>query len=431
MSSLVWFRNDLRVHDNASLMQACQDDTVVAIYCIDPAAFKKGPFGFKKMERYRAKFLLETLEILQKNLAKLHITLLVYHKPAQEIIPEVIQKYKLQKVYLQREWTRDEHVELEQVKQRVPASISLIESFDQFLCHPEDIPYEGISQIPQVFTPFRKKCELHCPIRPSIPVPEKKAPSNLLGYQTQVPTLEDLGFEAFEIHPHTAFPFKGGEDAAMERIREYFWATKKIAYYKKTRNGLLGTNYSSKLSAWLANGSLSARQVFWELKKFEETVIKNEDTYWLLFELLWRDYFKYISMKYGNKIFLLGGILNKTYVWEYSEKAKNSWLHGYTEEPFVNANMKELALTGWMSNRGRQNVASYWAKELRQDWRIGAAYFEAMLIDYDVHSNWGNWMYNSGVGNDPRDRKFNIKRQAEQYDGDGKFQRLWLQDTLF
>jgi len=72
--------------------------------------------------------------------------------------------------------------------------------------------------------------------------------------------------------------------------------------------------------------------------------------------------------------------------------------------------MKELVLTGWMSNRGRQNVASFWPKELEQNWRICAAYFESMLIDYNVHSNWGgDWMYNSGVGNDPRDRIFNIK----------------------
>jgi deoxyribodipyrimidine photo-lyase len=93
--------------------------------------------------------------------------------------------------------------------------------------------------------------------------------------------------------------------------------------------------------------------------------------------------------------------------------------------------MKELALTGWMSNRGRQNVASFWAKEWQQDWRYGAAYFESLLLDYDVHSNWCNWMYNSGVGNDPRDRTFNIGRQAHMYDAQGKFQRLWLQDTLF
>ena len=93
--------------------------------------------------------------------------------------------------------------------------------------------------------------------------------------------------------------------------------------------------------------------------------------------------------------------------------------------------MIELNTTGFMSNRGRQNVASYLAKEWHIDWRWGAAYFEAMLIDYDVHSNYGNWMYNSGVGNDPRNRKFNIGHQAERYDPKGTFQNTWLQKTLF
>ncbi|MGY8914977.1 MAG: FAD-binding domain-containing protein, partial [Flavobacteriales bacterium] len=184
-------------------------------------------------------------------------------------------------------------------------------------------------------------------------------------------------------------------------------------------------------SAWLANGSVSPLTIYWEVKSFERDIQKNQDTYWLIFELIWRDYFKYIALKHENKIFKLGGLLNKDYEWGTDVKLRNQWVSGTTKYPFVNANMQELALTGWMSNRGRQNVASFWSKEICQDWRIGAAYFESMLIDYDVHSNWGNWMYNSGVGNDPRDRKFNIGRQTEMYDPSGKFQKLWLQETLF
>ena len=93
--------------------------------------------------------------------------------------------------------------------------------------------------------------------------------------------------------------------------------------------------------------------------------------------------------------------------------------------------MLELKNSGWMSNRGRQNVASYLAKELQIDWRMGAAYFEAMLLDYDVHSNYGNWMYVAGVGNDPRDRKFNVRLQSERYDPSGNYKNTWLQKTLF
>ena len=196
---------------------------------------------------------------------------------------------------------------------------------------------------------------------------------------------------------------------------------------KKTRNGLIGKNYSSKFSIWLALGSLSPITIYHEVKKYEKNVTKNNSTYWLIFELIWRDYFKYISMKYGNSIFKIGGILEKDYSWNNDAKLVEMWINGKTNEPFINANMIELFTTGFMSNRGRQNVASFFTKEWNLDWRIGASYFESMLIDYDVHSNYGNWMYNSGVGNDPRDRKFNIKFQSERYDPLKKYEKLWTQ----
>jgi deoxyribodipyrimidine photo-lyase len=217
----------------------------------------------------------------------------------------------------------------------------------------------------------------------------------------------------------------------LKRLNNYFFETKKLGFYKKTRNGLIGTDYSSKFSPWLANGSISARTIYWNVKKFEKEEIKNQSTYWLIFELIWRDYFKYISIKHGNNIFKIGGILNKNYSWSSDRKMIQNWINGETKDDFVNANMIELKKTGWMSNRGRQNVASYFAKELTLDWRIGAAYFESTLLDYDVHSNFGNWMYVSGVGNDPRDRKFNTQLQAERYDPKHLFRNHWLQQTLF
>ncbi|WAC03125.1 DASH family cryptochrome [Lacinutrix neustonica] len=248
---------------------------------------------------------------------------------------------------------------------------------------------------------------------------------------TKSPSLKELGLDDFETHPNAAFPFRGGETEAIKRLEDYFFTSKKLGVYKKTRNGLIGTNFSSKFSPWLANGSLSARTIYWYVIQFEQEYFKNDSTYWLVFELIWRDYFKYISLKHKINIFLIGGILEKDYEWKKNLKVIEQWINGQTGEPFVDANMIELKKTGWMSNRGRQNVASYFAKTLNLDWRIGAAYFESQLIDYDVHSNYGNWMYVSGVGNDPRDRTFNVKRQAERYDSAGKFQRLWLQDTLF
>ena len=148
-------------------------------------------------------------------------------------------------------------------------------------------------------------------------------------------------------------------------MEEYFWKNKKLSFYKNTRNGLLGTDYSSKFSPWLANGSLSPKTIYWEIKRYEKEIQKNQSTYWLIFELIWRDYFKYISLKHGNKIFKIGGILERDYLWSSELERFRQWADGLTPEPFVNANMIELKHSGWMSNRGRQNVASYFAKEMK------------------------------------------------------------------
>lgn len=431
MKNLIWFRNDLRVADNPSLELACKGDHVIAVYCFDPRQYDIGDFGFKKTEKFRAKFLIETVNTLKASLLKLNISLLVYHEKPETIIPQVVKDYGIQHIFLQEEWTRDENMVLDAVMSNVPTLVTFEKQYAQFLFHPEDIPFNTFQDIPQVFTQFRKKCEKYCKIRALEPIPSALPSSNLVANKTGIPSLQALGLSNFEMDSRTAFPFKGGEYSAMERVQYYFWETKKLAYYKKTRNGLIGLDYSSKLSAWLANGSISAKTIYWEVQRFEKEEVKNQDTYWLVFELIWRDFFKYISLKHDNAIFLKGGILEKNYKWEYSKSKMQKWINGTTQEPFVNANMKELATTGWMSNRGRQNVASFWSKEWQQDWRYGAAYFESLLIDYDAHSNWGNWMYNSGVGNDPRDRKFNISRQANMYDAQGKFQRLWLQELLF
>lgn len=425
MNNLVWFRNDLRVHDNTSLFEACKKGgKVLAVYCLDPRHFAETKYGFKKTEKFRAQFLLETVFELYHSLKEKNIPLFVFYEKPEVIIPKLIEEHSVSTVFLQKEWTSEEvNVNDKVINQN--STIKWIETYDQFLFHPDDIPYSDFNELPEVFTVFRKKCEATVKVRPTVSI-EKRPDSNWIQPNFFSISLVDLGLESFETHPNSAFPFQGGESNALKRLQNYFHETENLSSYKQTRNGLIGTDYSSKFSPWLANGSISARTIYREVQQYEQEICKNEDTYWLLFELIWRDYFKYVSLKHGNKIFQLEGILGKKYDWNFLSKAFEQWKNGTTNEPFVNANMIELQQTGFMSNRGRQNVASFWAKEWEQDWRVAALYFESMLIDYDVHSNYGNWIYNSGVGNDPRDRKFNIQRQAEMYDAKGDYQKLWL-----
>jgi len=225
----------------------------------------------------------------------------------------------------------------------------------------------------------------------------------------------------------SAFRFKGGESAGLLRLSEYLWKTNAIATYKETRNGLVGKNYSTKFSPWLANGSLSPRRIYHEVKQYEHNKVANNSTYWVIFELIWRDFFRFISIKYGKRIFYLTGIRDLVLPWKQDQKLFRKWAHGETGVPFVDANMRELLHTGFMSNRGRQNVASFLVKDLKLDWRMGAEWFESLLLDHDPCSNYGNWNYSAGIGCDPReDRKFNVIKQALDYDRDGKFVKLWI-----
>jgi deoxyribodipyrimidine photo-lyase len=223
--------------------------------------------------------------------------------------------------------------------------------------------------------------------------------------------------------------FSGGEAAARSRLELYLWGTNSIQSYKETRNGMMDWNHSSKLSAWLSQGCLSARSIYHEIKRYESEVCSNDSTYWMIFELLWRDYFKFFSKKYGVKIFSPGGVKPNPKYQPVENRAEfESWSKANTREPFINANMRELNQTGWMSNRGRQNVASFLVHQMQLPWRWGAEYFETHLVDYDPDVNWGNWLYFSGNGSDPRARQFNVQTQVRSYDPEEIYQKKWLKE---
>ena len=423
INSLVWFRNNMRVEDNSSLTKAMNEsNNVIGFINIDPQIFISTKYGFKKTEKYRAKFLLETISDLKSQLETLNISLIITHRDFGQSINEIIDQYGITNIYTQTEWTRDELRE----ESFIPDEINLIKDFDQFLFSPNDVR-SLYDNIPRGFSNFRKKCEKYLSVDDILSIPKPLNSDNKISIKYPIPSLSDLGFKDFEVHKESGVRFKGGEINAKNRIRNYFFETRNVSTYKLTRNGLIGEDYSSKFSPWLANGSVSVKYIFKSLKEYEKEVEKNDSTYWLYFELIWRDFFKYVSMQHKDKFFNKDGIYGEDKEWLDDNDVLLNWINGKTNEPFVNANMIELSQTGFMSNRGRQNVSNYLTKELKIDWRIGAEYFESMLIDYDVHSNYGNWLYNAGIGNDSMPfRKFNPKLQSERYDPDKSYEKIWL-----
>lgn len=430
-TSVVWFKTDLRLHDNETLIKAItESDSIIPVYCFDEALFGTTKFGFQKTGSFRAQFLLESLEDLDRNLRALGSGLVILKGKPEEEIPKLVKQHKATKVFAKREVAFEERNTEQKVQEALFKIKCDFESFStSTLYHAEDLPF-SIKDIPDVFTNFRKKTEKESVIRPAFDVhPQIKSP---IIETMNLPTLEELGITHQAIDSRAVLHFKGGETEAIARLNHYFYESKCISEYKITRNGMIGADYSSKFSAWLAMGCISSRFIYQELNKYEHQFGANDSTYWLVFELLWRDYFRFMMKKHKVKLFQKAGIQNK----ESSEINSNTnllqkWIEGKTGVDFVDANMLELKHTGFMSNRGRQNVASYLCNDLKIDWRLGAAYFEQQLIDYDVCSNWGNWAYLAGVGNDPRgNRYFNIEKQASDYDKNGDYRNLWLNEKL-
>lgn len=420
--TLVWFRNDLRIHDNEALAEAFKDGEVLPVYIFDERQFGETYFGLKKTGAFRAQFLRESINDLKESLQRLDGDLYVDKGKPEELIPMLVEEYNIDQVFYHEEVTSEELAVEEAIEESL--KVPLVSFWGSTLFHPEDLPFEQ-HNVPLVFTQFRKKVEKYSSVEPLMELPDTLEFVSGITV-SDVPSLHDLGLEEVAIDERAVLQFKGGEHEALARLQHYLWKSDQLASYKETRNGLLGADYSSKFSPWLANGTISPRKIYHEIKNYEEQRTKNNSTYWLIFELIWRDYFRFSAWRFGDRVFKAGGIQEKQRSWSTDRTVFQKWAQAETGIPFIDANMRELNSTGFMSNRGRQNVASFLAQNLNLDWRMGAEYFESLLIDYDVCSNYGNWAYNATVGHDPRNRFFNIIGQAKKYDAKGEFVKQWI-----
>lgn len=425
-TTVLWFRNDLRVHDHAALVEAAKTSTaLVPVYIIDPRAWQSKAWGIPRMSARRVQFLLESVQDLRTSLERLGSTLVVRVGAPEEILPALIQEVQADALFLHEEVTSEELALDDAVFRKVPEAVDVRYFWGSTLYDIDDLPFD-VTRMPEVFGQFRREVEREIRPRRPLAVPQHlpALPENLS--RGEIPTLSDLGIIPLPVDKRAGFTFTGGETAGCARVEAWVWTQDRLRTYKETRNGLVGDAYSSRLSPWLALGCLSPRWVQAEIQRYEAARVRNEDTYWLTFELLWRDYFRFWALKHGTTLFKREGPKQRSYEWSTDRRRFDAWRVGQTGEPFVDACMRELAATGWLSNRGRQNAASYLAKTLGIDWRLGAAWFEYHLLDYDVCSNWGNWTYVAGVGSDPRDRVFNVVLQAERYDPDGAYVTLWV-----
>jgi deoxyribodipyrimidine photo-lyase len=423
-TALLWLRRDLRLHDNPALVAAADADRLLPVFAVDPSHYGSADFGgsrsftYEKTGTHRAAFRVDALADLRSRLRDHDSDLVVRTGEPASVVPTLVDRVDADAVHVHTRPTPEER----RAEDRVADALdeSLVRHWGHTLYHPDDLP-SGVSAIDDTYTPFRKSVESSASVRAPEPVPT--IPERPDVDPGELPT---FGTEGAPADDRAAMAFEGGETAALDRLDEYLWRTDSLREYKRTRNGLLGRDYSSKFSPWLNEGCLSPRRVSAAIDEYEKRRVANDSTYWLRFELIWRDFFQFQFAKHGTTCFTPGGIRRREIAWQDDEVARARWKRGETGIPFVDAGMRELNATGYLSNRARQNVASVFANDLRLDWRRGAAYFETRLVDYDPASNYGNWAYVAGVGNDSRDRSFDVLWQAHRYDPEAEYVKRWV-----
>ncbi len=418
MNALFWFRHDLRLHDNAALLKVvAESHRLLCVYVVDSAWFYPTIYQSKPLGAIRWQFICESLYDLQQQLERLGQTLIIRVGRPEKIISELIAAHNIQIIglnYVPATYERHAVVHLQKVHYQQEWVIG--DSFMLFTA--AQLPFE-VEALPDSFTPFRERVESIVLLFPA--TRPLKLPPAIICNSDVLPRLNLPTLSPY------ALTFKGGETSGLRQLQYYLHETQYVSQYKQTRNGLDGWEFSSKFSPWLAQGCLSVRQIMAELHVYEDQYGVNTSTYWLYFELLWREYFQWLQVRYNSKMYKLHGIRNQDPSLTFDSNTFVAWREGNTDTLFVNAFMRQLKTTGWISNRGRQIVASYLINELGIDWRFGAAWFEEQLIDYDPACNWGNWQYLAGVGTDPRGRRhFNIVKQQREYDPIGEFAQRYI-----
>lgn len=428
--NVIWFRHDLRTHDHEPLRLALRaSGETEAVFVRDARLDQEEIPGLTRAGEHRQRFLTESLHALFRTLEEEGIPFTVLKGPVRETITEWLKARGATDVYLHEHPGYEERQDLQYVQEVMP-HVRWHLSEGHMLFRRDQLPF-SFAAFPMSFTTFRKKLEAH------LRLPGKKRPFSYDCYDTvredepAFPGGKTTGAipEAGDhiSHPKEGVIVRGGEQEGLARLRSYVGQASCLFAYKITRDGMLAFDDSSKLSFWLANGSLSPKRVYRAILDMEAANGRNESSYWLFFELLWREYFQWLMLATGGRLFTKQGLLDAPLVWHEDEALFQAWKDGVTGYPLVDAAMKELKATGYMSNRARQNAASFLTKNLGINWLWGARYFEEQLIDYDPASNYGNWAYQAGVGTDLRElRAFNVIGQGIRYDPKGSYAKKWL-----
>jgi deoxyribodipyrimidine photo-lyase len=477
---LHWFRlNDLRLHDNQALthsstlafgteeVRRCK---VLPIFIFDSRIYgnqNTTSIGTLKCGVRRAKFIIESVIDLRQRLQETYRSqlLVAYGKPA-DVIDQLIVKLNDRSevdgrddlfvlnadIVCQDEPAKEERDAVREVSAIITKHNPAKETkrvqriWGSTLYLPRKMPFDpsfrNISDRFQGFT--NRMVQLH-KIQETLPMPKYLPflPRLKLDMISYMPTLQDLGYTeeqiamADTVDPRSQIKdMKGGETAGLKHVQEYIWENDYMKDWARMRHGPIVDNKSSKFSMYLAHGCISPRTIADEARKYMHTRYANDAYKIVQQDLVKRDHCKYFGRKHSNRLFRrypMGPVPqrfgNERYIKPKTcKKLFAAWKNGLTGYPLIDASMRELNSTGYITDRCRLLAASFLCNDLHFEWTYGAEYFESNCIDYNVFCNWVNWSIAAGLNHGHPFDRLAYKHEYKLYDPNGDYIRLWVKE---
>lgn len=398
-----WFRRDLRLADNTSLLAATSDaQEIVPVYILSD--WRKNHLWTGKK---RQKFLCECLHSLSNNISHSGGTLIIRQGDAVKELIELVRDSGAEAIYLNQDVDPFGQAIEAELKEKSPVPVFIY----------QDIALHGVSDVLKgdgtpyrVYTPFSKRW---------LPL-EKPKPSGLpksLKTPAGIPSLPLPTLATWDLDSGDYEMVEGGEKAARARMKEAL--SQRVSRYDDTRDipSILGT---SRLSQDLRWGTLSIRELYQKAQKCgSEQYLK---------ELAWREFYFQILHHFPEVIELEFNADWRGLPWDQPGTQFEAWKTGQTGFPIIDAGIRELLKTGFMHNRVRMIVAMFLTKDLHLDWRLGEQFFAQHLLDGEIASNNGGWQWSAGTGADaaPYFRIQNPWSQTKRFDPQGIYIKRWV-----